>query len=173
MGPCTSTSVPTAPLPLRGGDGDDNIERDSHLVHTLDGCICIHLHPSARSICKIHLQDPSIRVCVYSYSDQREQVVSTNILTRDRVARVAPHHSAGPTSGAAASMAVHASICIQHTRQRSSATAWSRRRTRECRPSTGPMDTARASPEDYGVPVQRLRPQAGVCISRRRAADRG
>ena len=66
MGPCTSTSVPTAPLPWRGGDGDDNIERDSHLVHTLDGCICIHLYihlqnPSARSICKIH---PSEFVCI-------------------------------------------------------------------------------------------------------------
>ena len=60
--------------------------------------------------------------------------MSTNILTRDRIARVAPHHSAGPTSGAAASMAVHASIRIQQTRQRPSATAWSRRRTRECRP---------------------------------------
>ena len=82
MGPCTPTSVPTAPLPWRGGDGDDNIERDSHLVHTLDGCICIHLYihlqnPSARSICKIH---PSEFVCIATAISARASRVNEYIL---------------------------------------------------------------------------------------------
>ena len=70
-GPCTSTSVPTAPLPWRGGDGDDNIERDSHLVHTLDGCICIHLY--------IHLRNPEF-VCIATAISARASRVNEYIL---------------------------------------------------------------------------------------------
>ena len=55
--PSRSVPAPRPPLPLPHARGAavmrmtiDNIERDSYLVHTTDGCTCIHLHAHAYRI---------------------------------------------------------------------------------------------------------------------------
>ena len=80
--PSRSVPAPRPPLPLPHSRGAavmrmtiDNIERDSYLVHTTDGCTCIRLHAHAYRI-QYQMDAGCCSICIHHPAPIKSRTVN-------------------------------------------------------------------------------------------------